>query len=56
MMAPKTLIYCMVAVDSSFVLMGTSKGSILVYDGYDKKLKHSLKLLEDSVLCLVHFK
>lgn len=51
-----TLVYSMVAVDSSLVVMGLSSGSILVYDGYDKKKKHELKCLDDSVLCLAHLK
>lgn len=56
MMPPNTLIYSMVAVNSSFVLMGSNSGSIFVYDGYDQMLKHSLRSLEDSVLCLIHVK
>ena len=51
-----TLIFSIVAVDSNLVLMGSNKGDILVYDGYDKKQKHSLKSLGDSVLCLIHIK
>ncbi len=56
MMQHGTIIFSMVAVDSSLVLMGSNSGHILVYDGHEKKLKHSLKCLQDSVLCLIHIK
>ncbi len=56
MLMPGVQVYCMVAVNSSLVLLGTSTGEILVYDGYEKKLKHQLAPLGDTILCLVHFK
>ena len=56
MMPHGTLIFSMVAVDSSLVLLGSNSGSILVYDGFEKKQKHVLRSLQDSVLCLVHIK
>ena len=56
MMPPDILIHSMVSVDSSFVLMGSNHGDILVYDGFDKQLKHYLKSLNDSILCLIHVK
>lgn len=56
MMPPGTLIFSMVAVDSDLVLLGSNSGSILVYDGFEKRHKHALRNLQDSVLCLVHIK
>ena len=56
MLTQKELVYCMMSIDSSLVLLGTNMGMVYVYDGYDRKLKHQLALLGDSVLCLLHFK
>lgn len=56
MMPYGIVIYSMVAMDSSLVVMGSNSGDILVYDGNDKKLKHSLKNVEDSILCLTYVK
>ena len=56
MMQKGTLIFSMLAVDSSLMLMGSNKGYILVYDGFEKKLKHTLRGLDDSILCLIHIK
>ncbi len=56
MMPHGTLIFSMVAVDSSLVLLGSNSGNILVYDGFEKKRKHVIRTLQDSVLCLVHIK
>ena len=56
MMAQGVVIYSMVNVDPNLMVMGSNSGDILVYDAYEKKLKHSLKNLEDSVLCLTHVK
>lgn len=56
MMPHGIVIYSMVAVDSSLVVMGSNSGDILVYDGNDKKIKHSLKNMEDSILCLTYVK
>ncbi len=54
MLTPGVLVYCMVAVGPSMVLLGTSTGEVLVYDGHERKLKHSLAPLKDTILCLVH--
>lgn len=51
-----TVIYSIVAIEADLVVMGSNNGEILVYDGSDKKLKHSLKRVEDSVLCLTYVK
>ena len=56
MMPPGILIFSMVAVDASLVLLGCNNGGILVYDGFEKKQKHALQTLQDSVLCLLHIK
>ena len=56
MMSPSVQVFCITAVESSLVLMGTNTGVILVYDGYERKLKHQLNPLNDSVLCLAQFK
>lgn len=55
-MAPSTEILSIVAVDSDLVLMGSNRGSVLVYDGNDRKLKHCLECAGDSVLALIYFK
>ena len=56
MLPPKVLVYCMAPIDSSLMLLGTNTGVVYVYDGYDRKLKHQLAPLGDSVLCLLYFK
>jgi len=56
MLPPKLLVYCMAPIDSSLMLLGTNTGVVYVYDGYDRKLKHQLAPLGDSVLCLLYFK
>ena len=56
MMMPGMQVLSMVAVNSRLVLLGTSVGVILVYDGYEQTLKHQLAPLDDSILCLVHIK
>ena len=56
MLTQKELVYCMTSIDSSLMLLGTNMGMVYVYDGYDRKLKHQLAPLGDSVLCLLHFK
>ena len=56
MMPPGTLVLSMVAIESALLLMGTSSGNLFVYDSYDRKLKHQLACVGDSVLCLVYFK
>jgi len=56
MLPPKVLVYCMAPIDSSLMLLGTNTGVVYVYDGYERKLKHQLAPLGDSVLCLLYFK
>jgi len=56
MLPPKVLVYCMAPIDFSLMLPGTNTGVVYVYDGYDRKLKHQLAPLGDSVLCLLYFK
>ena len=56
MLSPNELVYCMAPIDSSLMLLGTNTGVVYVYDGYDRKMKHQLARLEDSVICLLYFK
>ena len=55
-MIQNSLIFSMVAIDCSLVLMGSNSGSILVYDAFQKKLKHTLKRLDDCVLCMLRIR
>ena len=55
-MAPNTVIFSIAAIDSDLVLMGSNGGDILVYDGRERKLKHRLCNVRDSVISLIYFK
>ena len=50
------MILSMVAMDSTYVLMGSNTGTIMVFDGYSHKMKHKLSSLYSPVLCLLYFK
>lgn len=54
MLPQNTLVLCMVAI-SSYVVLGTNTGQLIVCDGSDKK-EHTLATLPDSILCLAHIK
>ena len=56
MMMQNATVFSMAAMDPSLVVMGTNTGVISVYDSSERKLKHHLKQLDDSVLCLTYFK
>ena len=45
-------ILCMCAVANDFILAGTQKGNILVFDGRTQKQLNTIHDLGDSVLCL----
>lgn len=49
-------IISMAAVESNLVLMGSSDGDVLVYDGMEKTYMHALKSGGSSILILVYFK
>ena len=50
------MILSMLAMDSTFVLMGTNTGVIQIFDGYTHKMKHKLASLHIPVLCMIHLK
>ena len=50
------MVLSMVAMDSTFVLMGTNTGTIMVFDGYSHKMKHKLDSLHSPILCLLYLK
>ena len=56
MMMKNMKVFSMAAMDPNLVVMGTHTGVIYVYDSSERKLKHQLKQLDDSVLCLTYFK
>ena len=55
-MIPMVKVYSMVAVQTSYILLGTDVGHIMAYDGYTHKKMHQFTTLSDAVLCLQFFK
>lgn len=45
-------VLCMLAVLERYVAVGTQEGRILMYDGEEMFLSHTLCQLDDSVLCM----
>ena len=56
MLPPDNIIQSMLAVEHLIVLMGTTSGNLFVYDGRDRKLRHQLARLDDSILTLMYFR
>ncbi len=56
MLPPGNEIQSMIAVEQVVVLMGTTSGNLFVYDAKDRKFRHQLATLEDSILCLMYFR
>ena len=56
MMMKSIKVFSMAAIDPNLVVVGTNTGAIFVYDSSERKLKHQLKQLDDSVLSLTYFK
>ena len=50
------MILSLIAMDSTYVLMGTNTGTIVVFDGYTHKMRHKLCSLHSPVLCLLYIK
>ncbi len=56
MLPPGNEIQSMLAVEHFVVLMGTTSGNLFVYDAKDRKFRHQLASLEDTILCLMYFR
>ena len=51
MLVKEGRILCMATCDN-YIIVGTKKGLIIVYDGALKERSHCLEQLDDSVLCI----
>ena len=56
MLPQNTLVLCMVAIGSHYVLLGTNTGQLIVCDAASDKKQQILATLPDSILCLTHVK